>query len=217
MGLFIPYILFVLRFVLHVEGLNSFKTRWITTDKAYTIVLVTSALFFIFIMLDLLFMKKIHIEQQGLDKITYLDPVTGGLNRYSCDLMLEKYDAEEIKPWLGCFVFAIANLSETNVEHGREQGNILIKNFNDILLKAVGNQGIVARNSPNQFLVMMKKCDELCAENFLLEVKKAIDHNNSNMVSLPIKYRYGMSLNCKEDKAVISQLIVLAQQKMNQE
>lgn len=215
MGIFILYVIFILKFVLQIESLNSFETTWVATDKAYIVMMITVAIFFIFIIIDLIFLKKIHIEQQGIDKITYLDPVTGGLNRYSCDMMLEKYDTEEIRPWLGCFIFTLENLPEINREQGREQGNMLIKNFNDILSKTVGNKGIVARNSPNHFLAVLKKCDETSAEKFLSEIENVIRNNNADNTALPVKYRYGMSLNCKENKATVSQLIALAQLKLN--
>ena len=38
-------------------------------------------LFLAFIVADLFLLSRLEVEKQGLDKLSYLDPVTGGLNR----------------------------------------------------------------------------------------------------------------------------------------
>lgn len=198
-----------------MTGLNTFESDWIATEDVYLVVLIAAAAFFLCMIIDLFCLQKIQMEHQGIDKMTYLDPVTGGLNRYSCDLLLENYDTDAIRPALACFIFKLTNLAEINEKYGREQGNMVIKNFYDVLSKQTGERGIVARNSPNHYLVMLKQADEQGAETYIRELSEMIEDNNADAGLLPMKYNYGMALNYIEKKPTISELIALAQQRID--
>ena len=101
-------------------------------------------------------LEKNIIDTHALNQVAFLDSLTGIPNRYSCDLIFDKYTNSENIATLGCALVSISNLGEINQTLGRDAGNKSLQDFSNIF-ETLGDQyGFVGRNSGNEFLAVLE-------------------------------------------------------------
>jgi len=159
------------------------------------------------ICIDLLLLSKLEVEKQSLDKLSYLDPVTGGLNRTSTDILAKQYEADGKVANGGCFIFHITNLVEINKSAGYKEGDRLLRMFYSLLEMHVRDEGFVTRNIPDRFVVYFPDVTRAFADDFIEKVGKSVNDYNVDAFDTPIEYNSVCSLNSKEKKETISELI----------
>ena len=161
-------IVFFIAFFLYLKTDPILSNNIFTDSKLLSICVFLWAFMifsFICIVLDFRQLEKNINDSDDLNRIAYLDTLTGIPNRISCDLIFQKYEnvAPTVIENLACGLISITNLALINEALGREKGNFLIQDFASIFETVGKKYGFVGRNGGNEFIivienVMKKKC-----------------------------------------------------------
>ncbi|RKM62028.1 GGDEF domain-containing protein [Butyrivibrio sp. CB08] len=173
-------------------------------------------LFIISIIIDFYIIRRTVSIGKRLNKLAYIDHLTGLPNRYSCDLLIESFNNPERLPKTGFFLIQISNLGAINSSEGHKNGNYLISEFATIIEDVSENYGYVGRNGGNEYIVLLDDCDSTKADMFLLELTKRIHGYNEMNVGTPLEVHYSRVLNCDEKKEKISEIISLGYKKIRE-
>lgn len=178
---------------------------------------IALGLSFFFIFMDFSLFSSFKREYREMDFAISSDPVSGIANRYSCDSVIEKYLDKPLPQDIGCVMFDLTNLQETNQAYGHIQGNELIREFSGILQSTSLNTCFVGRNGGNKFLALFEKCSDEKLKDFLERIEVKIERHNSIEGTHPILYRYGIAF--KEDPSIrsITDLIALSNKRIYNE
>ena len=179
-------------------------------------VAVCLIVFIISIIMDFYIIHKTVSIGKRLNKLAYIDHLTGLPNRYSCDLLIESFNNPERLPGTGFLLMQISNLNKVNASEGHKNGNYLISEFSAILEDVSEGYGYVGRNGGNEYIVLLEDCDSTKADLFLLELTKRIHGYNEMNVGIPLEVRYSRVLNCDENKEKISDIISLGYKKIRE-
>lgn len=176
---------------------------------------LTLALSFVFIYRDFHYFSSSHKDYRELDYAVHSDPLSGIANRFSCDVMIEKYLDKPIPENLGCIMFDLTNIHDTNKHYGHVQGNQLIRDFSNILHLASTNMCFVGRNGGNKFLALFEDGNAYKMDNFLKKLNQKVQHYNQDPASsLLIEYRYGVAFHEGEEIKTITDLIALSNRRI---
>ena len=146
-------------------------------------------------LLDLLSLKRLAQTDHDLNRLAYLDHLTGIPNRYSCDLIFSQFNTPDKISDIGCILMAISNLGEINETQTHEIGDHIISDFCTIL-ESVGNEyGFVGRNSGNEFLLVIDHCTNAKTISFLDSFTLRLQNYNILNPEFPIHIRYACLLN----------------------
>lgn len=198
--------------------LNSDIKQYIFSNMAATIlfavvwiILIAS---FIFLLMDFNVISEMKLNYHNLYQVAYSDPLSGIPNRFSCDVLIEKYIDQDLPDSVGCAVLDLTNLPEINSEYNHATGNKLLSEFSTLLSSAAANHGFVGRNGGNKFLAIFEDCDQAKLSNFLESVERKVERHNASPKALPIQYKAGFALNSEEEFLQITRLIALANQRV---
>ena len=112
---------------------------------------------FLFTFLDFSLLSSWKKDYRELDYAVHSDPVAGIANRFSCDALIEKYLDKALPVNMGCVMFDLTNIAQINQKYGHIQGNILIRDFSNILRTTALNLCFVGRNGGNKFIQFYKR------------------------------------------------------------
>ena len=171
--------------------------------------------FILAILLDFYILRRTASIGRHLNKLAYIDKLTGLPNRYSCDLLINSFNSPDRLPSAGFLLLKINNLIAINNSNGHDNGNFLISEFCSILEDVSQDYGYVGRNGGNEFMVLMDDCDSTKAEMFLMELTKRIHGYNEMNVGDPLEIAYSKVLNLDEGKEKISELVSLGYRKLH--
>lgn len=180
------------------------------------VVAVCIILFVISILLDFYILTRTASIGRRLNKMAFIDHLTGLPNRYSCDLLISSFNSPERLEKAGFVLMQIANLGNVNQDVGHDNGNWLITEFSSILEDVSENYGYAGRNSGNEFILLMENCDSTAIELFLLELTKRIQGYNEMNLGSPMEVSYSKVLNSEEHKDSISDVISLGYRKIRE-
>lgn len=172
---------------------------------------------FLFIYRDFSFFSSYKKDYRELNYAVHSDPLSGIANRFSCDVMIEKYLDKPLPEDLGCIMFDLSNVAEINKLYGHLQGNQLIRDFSNILSLASTELCFVGRNGGNKFLSIFESASPEDMDIFLERVSqkvRAYNHDSSNHLS--IKYHYGIAFHENEEIRTITDLIALSNRRIGQ-
>ena len=186
------------------------------TPAFFVVVALSLVIFVIFIVIDFYILRSTASIGRRLNKLAYIDHLTGLPNRYSCDLLIDSFNNPERLPNAGFFVMQIFNLNNINASDGHTNGNWLISEFCTMLEDVSENYGYVGRNGGNEFIILLEDCDSTKADMFLLDLAKRIHGYNGMKVGAPLEVSYARTLNCDEHKEKISELISLGYKKLRE-
>ncbi len=147
------------------------------------------------IVMDFRLLEGHIVHDHVLKRAVYVDSLTGIPNRFSCDQIFEKYEAESDISSLGCALIRIENLDEINQSHGRSSGNVALKEFSSMVERKSAYYGFVGRNNGNEFLVVIENCNKDKMDKFTTELQKEIDLYNKTSGGYEIKINVEMVLN----------------------
>lgn len=172
---------------------------------------------FLFTFLDFNFFSSFKRDYSELDFAVHSDPVAGIANRYSCDVLIEKYLDKPLPENLGCVMLELSNIAETNQLYGHLQGNTLIHDFSNILKMTAIDLCFVGRNGGNKFLAIFEETTEEKIETFLARVEQKVKAHNETPDNLLIQYCCGIAFH--EDASVndITRLIALSNQRIGKD
>lgn len=177
---------------------------------------VTLGISFLFLFIDFSFFSSFKQDYKELSAAALSDPHTGIANRISCDALIEKYIDMPLPDTIGCVMFELTNIQETNTLYGHTYGNISIRDFSLILKTSSIDLCFIGRNGGNKFIALFEDCSDAKIETFLKRVHAKIDSYNSTSETYPISYKFGIAFH--EDKQVaskITDLIALANARIN--
>ena len=187
-----------------------------STPAFFVVVGVCLALFVISVVMDFYILSRTASIGRHLNKMAYLDHLTGLPNRYSCDLLIDSFNNPDRLPNAGFMLMKLSNLVSINDENGKDNGNWLISEFCTILEDVSESYGYVGRNGGNEFIILIENCDSTAADMFLSDLTKRIHGYNEMNVGTPIEVAYARVLNCDEHVDRISELISLGYKKIRE-
>lgn len=164
---------------------------------------------FIAIFMDFRQLEKSITDSDDLNRIAYLDTLTGIPNRISCDIMFQKYDnaPESVISNLACSLICITNLPIINEALGREKGNYLIQDFASIFETVGKEYGFVGRNGGNEFLIVIENCDSDKMNNFITSLADAVKKYNDSSSHMPVTYKTFTAFNSELEKPTFADVI----------
>lgn len=199
--------------------LNKDIKQFIFSNMAATILFATVWVIlvvnFIFLLMDFSVISNLKLNYHNLYEVAFSDPLSGIPNRFSCDVLIEKYIDKDLPQSIGCVVIDLVNLAEINTAYNHATGNKVLSDFSTILSSASASLGFVGRNGGNKFLAIFEECNQEKLDTFLRRVDNKVDRHNDLPDTLPIKYRAGSALNSSEKFTQITKLISLANQRAN--
>ena len=165
---------------------------------------------FLFVFLDYAFFFGYRKEYREMEYAARSDPMSGIANRFSCDMVIEKYLDKPIPADIGCIMFEITNIQETNRLYGHLAGNMLIRDFSNILRLSSDSLCFVGRNGGNKFLALFENSKTEDMDKFLDRISQRIGMYNEDIKNNPIKYSFGKAFNKEDDVGEITKLVALA-------
>lgn len=177
-------------------------------------ILAVFVITFICILYDLFLFQKMSLDYFDINKIAYLDQLTGTSNRHSFDLLLKDFASPEEIPQIGCMAFSLINLPAINETKGYKLGDEIIRDFADILSAISESFGIFGRNSGNEFIIVMRQCDQKKIMRLIDELNIQIYTHNGLLDYQGICYDYGYVLNSVEHFDSVSKVISLSIQRI---
>ncbi len=208
-------VLAILCFVLIVADSDVYQSIAVSKSVRLLSVLLWISLFFSFLFIFIDF--SVYVTQKkdynALDYAVHSDPLAKIANRNGCDELLEQYADKPLPDDLGCIMFELTSLYETNKTYNRMAGNRQIRNFSIILKMASVNTCFVGRNGGNKFLAIFENTSREIMDEFLARIdSKVIDHN-SDPKNPKMTYSYGTAfheVNVKE----VTDLVALSNRRL---
>ncbi len=177
---------------------------------------LTLLLSFAFILLDFFLLSSYKRDFRELNHVVHSDPVAGIANRYSCDTLIDRYLDRPLPEKMGCIMFDLTNIGEINRKYGHIQGNILIRDFSNILRMTSLDLCFVGRNGGNKFLALFENASKDQIELFLDRVAKKTAAHNAKDGAYPIVYQYGIAFEEGDAAPTITDLIALSNRRIYQ-
>lgn len=192
---------------------NPNLARQIYSNKSlFTLCAITWILMifnFLCLLFDFFKLRAFAAESHQLNKMAYLDNLTGIPNRHSLDAVFQTYATPESLQGVGCAMFTISNLKEINETQGHSAGDILILDFCNIF-EEVGDQfGFVSRNGGNEFVAVLNDCNEQVMTQFIQTLQNRINIYNSEHSKAPLILSSSYSLNEEEMVKAFTQLLTI--------
>jgi len=205
-------VIFFTMFFIYLKTDPILSNNVFTNTKLLTICIFLWAFMifsFICIILDFRQLEKNINDSDDLNRLAYLDTLTGIPNRISCDLMFQKYEhasASTIST-LACALISITNLALINEALGREKGNYLLQDFATIFENVGSKYGFVGRNGGNEFLIVIEKCDNEKMKKFLDSLSNEVKKYNETSDHMPVTYKSVEVFNSELNKPVFADII----------
>ncbi|MEQ2473585.1 GGDEF domain-containing protein [Laedolimicola intestinihominis] len=172
---------------------------------------------FAFLLTDFILLSSYKKDYRELNHVVHSDPVAGIANRFSCDALIDRYLDKPLPDHMGCIMFDLTNLRDINRRYGHMQGNILIRDFSNILHLTSLDLCFVGRNGGNKFLALFEDCSQEKLQLFLDRVQQKTDAHNAREGAYPIVYQYGIAFEDGEAAPTITELIALSNQRIYKE
>ena len=172
---------------------------------------------FLFLLLDFFFLSSFKKDYRELNHVVHSDPVAGIANRFSCDALIDRYLDKPLPPKMGCIMFDLTSLGAVNRQYGHTQGNLLIRDFSNLLRMTSLDLCFVGRNGGNKFLALFEDCSQEKLSLFLDRLRQHTEAHNAREGAYPIVYQYGIAFEEGEEAPTITQLIALSNRRIYQE
>ena len=169
---------------------------------------------FFFIFLDFGAISRAAKSIRELNHSVHSDPATGMANRYSCDMIIEKYLDKQLPDNIACIMFDIINIQDINRRYGHLIGNEVIREFSNILLESAQDLCFVGRNGGNKFMAIFEDYSTDSINSFTAKVEEMVIKHNAIPGSHPIEYKSGISLAGESSATSITHLIAEANKKI---
>lgn len=194
-------------------GKNIYNNPTLFLLCAITWVLMIFSLICLF--LDFYQMRSFAKESHALNRVAYLDNLTGIPNRHGLDVVFQTYDTPESMATVGCFMVTIDNLKAINESLGHQTGDLLIQNFCSILEETGDGFGVVGRNGGNEFILVVNNCTDAIMKQFIKHLEKQISEYNTEHTVAPLQLKYTYILNVEEHAQAFTHLLTATYNKLH--
>lgn len=133
-----------------------------------------------------------------LQYILYTDKITKLPNRQMCDVCINSYSEKELGEQFTCVIIKLDSLIRINETLGHTAGDMLMRDFGEILKLVSRNYGFIGWNQ-GSFLGLFEQCSTDKADLFLDMLKKRVNDYNDKQLELEIQYTAAYS-NSTADK-----------------
>ncbi|MCR4999203.1 MAG: GGDEF domain-containing protein [Lachnospiraceae bacterium] len=168
---------------------------------------------FLFIFIDFSMYITQKRDYRALDYAAHSDPLAKIANRNGCDELIEQYIDQPLPPDMGCIMFELTSLEETNRNYNRMAGNRQIRNFSIILKMASVNTCFVGRNGGNRFLAIFEDSSREIMDEFLARIDQKVMDHNGDPQNPRMTYSYGMAFHEQHVKQ-ITELVALSNRRL---
>ena len=197
---------------------NPSTSRFLYSSKPLFLLCATIWVLMLFYLICLIYdfykLRSFALESHALNKVAYLDELTGIPNRHGLDVIFQTYNTPESVEEICCYMLTISNLAEINEELGRQAGDAVIQAFAEILEKVGDSFGTVGRNGGNDFICAINHCDEDTLNHFTASLTAETDAYNLEHPQAPIRLRSAYILNSEENIAGFPELLIATYNKL---
>ena len=165
---------------------------------------------FLFIFLDYTFFFNYKKDYKEMELAANSDPVSGIANRFSCDVLIEKYMDKPLPPDIGIIMINMTNVNDINRMYGHLQGNMTIRDFSNMLRISSSDLCFVGRNGGINFLAIFENGTQEKMMTFLDRVQQRVEISNRDVKNIPVEYGYGCAFSGTDSVQSITELISLA-------
>ena len=169
---------------------------------------------FLFIFIDFSTYGSVKREYRELDYAVHSDPIAGIANRYSSDVLIEKYLDKELPKNMGAVMLEMSNIKEINDAHGHLKGNEAIRVFGAILKMASVDLCFVARNGGNRFLAIFEDSSPEAVTEFINRVNTKVNEGNRIPGKIVLEFKYGAAFNENGEYDTVTDMISASFKKM---
>lgn len=169
-----------------------------------------------FLFYDFFKLRLLAKENHMLNRLAYLDSLTGIPNRYSLDLIFRIFRTPASVQSIGCMVIKITNLKVINSTFGHETGDRLIQDFCSIFEEVGDEFGYLGRNGGNEFVIVIEHCLPERADKFLCSLNERLDTYNQEHTQTPIRITVASVLNSDAKVDNFKDLLTLTYDKLTQ-
>uniref|UniRef100_UPI004055D701 GGDEF domain-containing protein n=1 Tax=Acetatifactor sp. TaxID=1872090 RepID=UPI004055D701 len=159
--------------------------------------------------------KSFAEESHALNKVAYLDHLTGIPNRHGLDAVFKTYDSPKSLTEVGCLMGTIANLPSINDTQGHAVGDLMILDFCNIFEEVGDNFGFVGRNGGNEYIMVADHCTHDTMQNFIHCLNERIVQYNTTHEKAPIDFQYTYLLNTETKAQAFTQLLTATYNKLH--
>lgn len=138
--------------------------------------------------------------------IMYTDKTTKLPNRQMCDVRINALSEKDLPEQFTCLVVKLDSLVRINETLGHSAGDMLMKDFGEILKSVSRNYGFIGWNQ-GTFLGLFEQCSSDKAELFLDMLNKRVDEYNDKQLELEIQFTVAYSNSTDEEIFDIRNLI----------
>ena len=138
--------------------------------------------------------------------ILYTDKVTKLPNRQMCDVQINALSEKELHEQYTCVVLKLDSLMRMNETLGHSAGDILMRDFSDILKSVSRNYGFIGWNQ-GSFLGLFEQCSAEKAKLFEDMLAKRVKEYNDKQLELEIEYTLAYSNSTADEIYDIRSLI----------
>lgn len=151
-------------------------------------------------------------ERNSLIKSAYTDELTKIHNRRYCMEYMNRIMEME-NPDYTVFCFDLNNLKVTNDTYGHARGDLLIRSAAEVIDKAFGPFGIVARMGGDEFIAIVETGDSEKISSIAAEFQTCIGEKNLAIPDLHLSIAFGYA-SCSPKEYNIEKIYQLADNRM---
>ena len=160
--------------------------------------------------------RKLSNANSELSHTAFLDKHTGLPNKSKCEELLNA--PGELDLSTACVMFDLNNLKKVNDAMGHQAGDNMIRDFAQLLRKAVPTTEFAGRYGGDEFVVIMNGVTPGEVDAFLEKLAKlTVDHNRSGtqlMSVIPLSYAAGFAHSAQVPNSTMASLLKAADANM---
>ncbi len=145
--------------------------------------------------------KSILMEakSQALEKIAYVDVMTGLYNRHRCDKEIASIADLRGRAVFGILNFDLNDLKKTNDTYGHMAGDELIIDFSTALKEVFSSSGLTGRMGGDEFIVIFSDMTGVDVQKLIDEFYGKLDERNKSRKGVLLSGAYGLGVADGED------------------
>lgn len=142
--------------------------------------------------------------QKSLEELAITDKLTGVYNRRAFDLFMSQIlrEAERSQEHLSLIIFDIDNFKRVNDQYGHLAGDKTIQEIVRITRGLVRNSDIICRWGGEEFLLIMRGCDEVDSLRMAEKIRAAVESHTTYYEGrkIAVTISFGVAENIQGDK-----------------
>ncbi|MDI6453633.1 HD domain-containing phosphohydrolase [Peloplasma aerotolerans] len=138
------------------------------------------------------------MRQKEIERISYIDHLTGLYNRRFFTKKLSEYDQPKFYP-LGVLMADLNGLKIINDAYGHQTGDEALKKISDLLKNSINSSSIVARIGGDEFAFLFPNCNKEEIEKTKDRIKKLSSQISIQNLHLSIAMGYHIKENISDD------------------